>query len=234
MDTTAPASYADRCRAAIGAAIVEVTAERVPALIADAWSAGRAAEDFAAFALRRVREERAAQAPVASPAPAPAPRADLPALRQHALRAMVDYLTAAQTEAARQHATRDLATAAQAVAEDAVTACREGLAREAAQAASDAIAAACPRGRVRVAVLDDGREIYVTCGDAGATLGADESDPRWDGVDLSGRDEGDPSSLRSLLEEIEDLQADAQRVEDCIADARPAVAAWRTACEVSR
>jgi hypothetical protein len=155
-------------------------------------------------------------------------------MRQAALRALVDYLTAAQAEAARQHATRDLAAAARTVAEDAVATCREALLAEAAQAAADAIVAACSRGRVRVTVHDCGAELYVSCGDAGATLRADGDDVTWDGVNLAERDEGDPSSLRSLVEEIEELQEDAQRVEDCISDARPAVAAWRTACEAGR
>ena len=99
MRTNAPESYADRCRAALGAAIVEVTAERVPTLIDAAWTAGRRAEDFAPFALSTVRAERAAAAapPLSfeldcvrtlsraeQAQPAPAPRADLPALRQAA------------------------------------------------------------------------------------------------------------------------------------------------------
>jgi hypothetical protein len=69
MRTNAPESYADRCRAALGAAVVEVTAERVPALIEAAWTAGRRAEDFAPFALATVRAERAAAAAPPSPAP---------------------------------------------------------------------------------------------------------------------------------------------------------------------
>jgi hypothetical protein len=156
--------------------------------------------------------------------------ADFPALRKAALRALVDYLTAAVA----QHATRNLDACAHGVADDAVATCREALLAEAAQAAADAITDACPRGRVRVTVHDCGREIYVACGDAGATLRVDSEDIAWDGVNLAERDEGDPSSLRSLLDEIEELQADAQRVEDCVSDARAAVAAWRAAYEVSR
>jgi hypothetical protein len=277
--------YTDNCRKSLGAAIVEITDARVPALIERAYAERIDAADFCWWALQQVRAEKAQPAPAPVPAPEAAPpldyeveckgtlsrseedelggiaalpaivdrahaagvtveafrawalgearaaaAANIPAMRQTALRAMVDYLTAV-TAAAAGH----VDTVARELASEAVQTCREALLAEAAHAAADAIVAACPRGRVRASVYDFGRELYVTCGDAAATLSVGEdADPRWDGVDLSGRDEGDPSSLRSLLEEIEELQEDAQRVEDCITDARAAVAAWRAACEVSR